>query len=161
MSNQDIPHADTISWTASEFVEHGKGIGWFAMLGAIAAVVAVIVFLVGGNDWFSAITSVVIILILGVFATRRPDDKEFTVSGEGVYIGEELHPYESFESFSIVHDGNFESIYLTPHRRFAAPINLYFPVEQGDAIVDIIADYVPYDEKDLSFVDRTMHRLRF
>ena len=150
-----------VTWQAPEFIQHQKGIGWYFVLGGITAVLALASYWATDGDIFASASIVVALIVLASFAARAAKDRTYSIDEDGVYIDDKLHPYGEMQSFSIVHDGAQESIYLLPAKRFAAPLSLYVPVEKGEEVISVLEQYLPYDERDVSFVEILMNRLKF
>ena len=105
-------------------------------------------------------TILVLGAIVAVFAKHNPSQVEYELSDSGLRIGDKAYSYGSFKSFSIIQDGAFKSIDLTPLKRFKPPISVYFDPKDQDKISAIIGAHLPYEERQLDTVDRLSRRLR-
>jgi hypothetical protein len=159
-ANPHRPVEDSFKWTASEFVEHSKNTGWYMGLGAGALLIAVIIFLVT-RDKISTAVVIVAAVVLAIAAARKPRVLEYQVDDEGLSVGPKLYSYEQFKSFSIIDEGVVPSIYLMPIKRFQVSLTIYFAPADEDAIVGILSDRLPLEDRQLDPVDRFMHRIRF
>ena len=153
-------NVESVQWTASEFIQHEKSAGWYAGLLAGAAGLAAIVYLVT-EDWVSTITSVIVACVFGILAVRTPREMEFGVNERGVKMGNKFYTWGNFKSFAIVQEGNIESVWLMPLKRFMPIITLYFAPDDGPKIVNVISQFLPVEEHKMDPVDRLMQRLRF
>lgn len=150
---------NTISWTASEFIAHSKTFGWYTILGTITAVLAVLAYFIA--DIVSSIAVVIVAMLFGYTAARKPRELPYVVDGQGVHVDKKLYPYASFKSFSIVQEEGIESIWLMPLQRFAPGISIYFAPKEGQKIVNYLGNHLPFEERKLDALDKFMHRIRF
>lgn len=151
---------DGVHWTASEFIAHTKTAGWYMLLVVAALLLAGFVFIVT-KDKISAVMIVIVAVIFAVFAARKPRELNYQVDGSGVQIGPKAYPYGAFRSFSIVEEGAIESIWLMPLKRFMPILTIYFDPKDGQKIVDVLAQFLPVENRQMDPIDRLMHRLRF
>ena len=155
------PPANTnLTWTASEYIEHQRGASWYFMLAVITAALA------GGTyfltkDYFAIAAIVIVGIIVGVFARRKPRELSYELNNDGLRVGEKIYSYSLFKSFAIVRDGQLNSVQLLPIKRFMPPISAYFSAADEEKIVDTIGQYLPYEERQLDAIDRLSRRLRF
>lgn len=160
----EVPLDDTdtplISWTASEFIAHAKSFGWYAVLGLAAAVFAALIYLLT-KDFVSVGVVLVAALLLGIYAGHQPRQLEYRLDGRSLTIGKKRFGYHQFRSFSVLPEGGVSSIVFMPMKRFAVPITIYYPPEDEDKIVALLADRLPLEEGGHDAIDRLMHRIRF
>lgn len=149
-----------ITWTASEFVAHTKTFGWYAALGAGAAVLAALVYLMT-KDWVSVGVILMAALLLGVYGSRQPRQLEYRLDSTGLSVGQKHFGYHSFRSFSVLPEGGISSIVFMPLKRFAVPTTIYYPPDEEDKIVQLLSDRLPLEEGGRDVFDRFLHRIRF
>lgn len=149
-----------ITWTASEYVGNAKAMSWFAMLAAATVSVAVIVYFLTG-DLVSVIVIVIFGIIIGVFAARQPQVLQYGLDRSGIHIGLRFFPYQSFKTFSVVHDGAFNHISLLPLKRFIPPIAIHYSPDDEDKITNTLADYLPYEEQKRDMIESFSRKVRF
>jgi hypothetical protein len=152
--------ADTITWTASEFIAHDKGMGWFATLGVAAAVLMLVTYLVT-NDFVSAGIVLFMIICFGVFAVRKPRTLPYRLDHDGLHIDSKTYHYDQFKSFSLIQEDGIRSIQMMPLRRFMPPISVYMDPADEDKIIDVLVNYLPMEQRQQDMIDRLMRRLRF
>jgi hypothetical protein len=149
-----------ISWTASEFIAHEKSTGWHVGLVAIAVLIAVLAWFI-----FKDIVTALVIIFAGValsyFGARRPNQLQYQLGDQGLQIGNKYYAFGDFRSFSVIPEGAIASIALTPSRRFAPLVTLYFDPQDGDKIVGILGDHLPHQERKADAIDGLMRRIRF
>ena len=149
-----------LSWQASEYVHHEKQVLWYiALAGIAAALFAISVFLI--NSWTFAILVVFLAVIVGVMARRPPKVVSYALSPEGIRVDDKSFGYDDFRAFGISKDGQLHSIVLLPNKRFMLAVNVYFPVEMGEEIVDIFGAILPMVHAEPDLVDKLAQRIRF
>ena len=153
-------HIEPITWQASEYVHHEKQFTWFMGLLAVTAImVALAVFIV--QSWTFAILVCVMAAATIVYARRPPRVLNYTLSGDGLHIDQRLYSFHDFRSFAVVQDGPLYSIMLIPVQRFMPAVIVYFPTENGEAIVDAFGVVLPIEQRELDALDRLVRKLRF
>jgi len=152
--------AETISWTASEFIAHQKSASWYVKLVLGAIIVAALVYLLT-KDKIS--TSVVLVgaLVLGFYGARKPRQLEYQIDAQGVTVGQKHYSYSNFRSFAVVPEGAFSSIIFIPMKRFATLTTIYFAPADEDRIIKLLSSILPIQEYRHDPVDQLMKRIRF
>ncbi|MDZ7744454.1 MAG: hypothetical protein U5K77_01700 [Candidatus Saccharibacteria bacterium] len=156
-TQDDIP---AIQWSASEYVAHDKGAGWYVALGVISLIVAGGLYALTG-DLITPIVIIVVAITFGVFAMRKPQVLNYQIDDSGITISQNHYPYEMFRTFTVQDEGGIESIMLMPLKRFMPGITIYFPPEQGDQIVETLANFLPHEDRPPDTVDKLMRKVRF
>ncbi|HEX5797603.1 MAG TPA: hypothetical protein VFX86_04410 [Candidatus Saccharimonadales bacterium] len=149
-----------VAWTASEFIDHQKGTGWYlAFCGGLSA--AGLLIFIFTRDYIS--TGAVIIAggMIIILAKRKPRQLPYEVNDQGVNIGGRFHRYENFKSFGINQEEGVRSISFMPLKRFMPDISIYFPPEQETAILKVISNHLPHNDRPEKTVDRVAKKLRF
>ncbi|MES2971720.1 MAG: hypothetical protein V4702_05350 [Patescibacteria group bacterium] len=149
-----------ISWTASEFIDHEKNASWFTGLAAATGALVTIIFLIT-RDVMTVIVIALVAILFGMTAHRKPRVLEYQLTNEGVGVGNRFYPYHSLKTFSVLEEGAFNSIQLTPLKRFMPPISLYFPLEQEEQIINMLGSYLPHEDRTHDPIDRLMRKVRF
>jgi hypothetical protein len=153
-------HDEVITWTASEFIAHHKDIRWYMAVLGITAVLAVIARLLT-HDNITTTMLVIIGIVFCITAARKPRVLTYMLDDDGVHIGERFIPYTEFRSFSIISEGPFSSIELLPLKRFMPMTSIYCSPETEDDAIDMLADFLPYEERGHNLVDAFARRIRF
>lgn len=151
---------DMLSWQASEYVHHEKQGLWFVPLLLGALVLLALAIFVVQSITFSVLI-VVMTIALGVYAVRPPRIISYQLSNYGVRIDDKSFHFHDFRYFGIIQDGPLYSATLVPNKRFAPAVNIYFPAEDGEKIVDILGAYLPMEKIELDFIDKLTRQLRF
>jgi hypothetical protein len=152
--------ASEVTWTASEFIAHHKDVRWYVIVIIVTLVLATIVRLLTRDN-----ISTVMVVIVGIFfclmAARKPRTLTYAVNSDGVSIAGRLYPYTEFKSFSVMRDGPFVNIELVPMKRFMPMTSIYCSQDSEDEAVDVLAQFIPYEERDYSIIDLLARRIRF
>ncbi len=148
-----------INWSAKEYIPRDKNTSWYVWLVLIALV------LVGLSVWLQWWTFTVVV-VLGTMAlvvgytNRAPRELHYSLNNQGIVEGNKLYNYEDFRAFGVLKtDENF-SIMLTPRKRFLPRVEIFFPQEQGEAIVDALGARLPMEEVKLDFLDKIVKFLK-
>lgn len=149
-----------VKWTASEFIEHNKGSEWYLLLVIGGAVLAAGVYLFT-KDVISVVMVVIVAIMFGIFAARKPRVLEYQVDNTGVHIGPKFYPYANFKSFAVISEDSINSIWLMPLKRFMPILTIYFAPGDGQKIIDVLGNFLPVQSHQPDPIDRLMHRLRF
>lgn len=149
----------SVSWEASEYILHHKDTGWFVILGSVSVALAVLLYFV--VDIWAAIVVIMMSVTIIVYAQRKPEVLNYSLTTEGLSIGNKNYTFSQFKSFNILHDGGVESIEFMPLKRFMPGISIYFDTAHKDQIIDILSLQLPHEDKEPDFVDRIARRLRF
>lgn len=149
-----------VQWTAREYVEVHKGVGWYAIFIVVALVLIAVDIL-----WLKSITFSILVVVMSValviYANRPARDIQYTLSGrQGLYIGERLYHLSEFRAFGLIKDGEHNSIMLIPVKRFSPGVSVYFPEEAGEQIVDILGQRLPMETLKLDAIDVVVRKLR-
>ena len=152
--------AETVSWTASEFIAHQKNTGWYGILATVALVASVSIYFLT-KDFITTGFVIFGAVILGYYASRQPRELHYQIDERGVVIGDKNYGYNDFRSFSIMTEGAFSSVIFMPLKRFAPLRAIYFAPEQEEQIVNILMTRLPFEEHSHDLVDRLMLRIRF
>jgi hypothetical protein len=158
------PQANTdpqsLTWTASEFINHHKDASWYGVLGLGVVVACVVVYLLTHDK-----ISIVAILVAGgtmaVFAGHKPRTLTYTLGQGGITIGSKTYPFSVFKSFSVIDEDAINSVSLLPLKRFMPSITIYYEPADEDNILGILSDYLPYEDRQGDAVDKIMRKIRF
>lgn len=151
---------DVISWEASESVHHEKDMTWFVGIIAAGVLFASLSIFLLKSITFTVLIIVMVIAIL-VLAKRPPRVLRYQLSERGIMIEQKSYEFHEFRSFGVVQDGPFYYIVLLPVKRFMPSIDVYFPEEYGEDIVDLLGDFVPMQAIQPDALDKITKHLRF
>lgn len=152
--------SDEISWQASEYIHHDKSPTWYASFLILSIIVLLGVYLIL-QDLLSMAVIGLMLVAVAVFANRKPRNLNYTLSDQGIAIGDQKYTFASFLSFSLVQEGDNESLQLTPSQKFMPPITIYFNHDDRSNIIDLLGSKLPYKEQSLDSIDKLAKYFRF
>lgn len=151
--------ADPVTWTASEYVQHDKHAVWYLAL--VVVTILLLALAIFMKAWTFAVLIVVMGVGIGILAGRPPHSVRYTLSEYGLRVDEKSFSYHDFRAFGVVQDAALYSIVLIPNKRFMPTVNVYFPGEMGEQIVDIFGAFLPMEHIELDFVEKLTRKLHF
>ena len=151
----------SISWTASEYIDHSRGATWYLALTSGTIVISALVYL-ATKDYFATGIITVMGVVVGIFSRQKPKQVTYELSGSGLKAGEKVYPFNLFKSFVLIREGALSSVNLIPIKRFMPPLSIYFDPGDGQNIVSLLGNHLPLlEEGGLDAIERLAHRLRF
>jgi hypothetical protein len=151
---------NAVTWTASEYVAHHKGFGWYLLVVLAGVVLAALVYLIS-RDIISTVAIVLVALIFAAAAGRKPRVLTYRLDASGLTIGDKFYPYGNFKSFALVEQGVLTNITFMPLKRFMPSLTVYFAPEDQQKILDALSQHLPMEQSRGELVDRLMHHIRF
>lgn len=152
--------APVLQWQASEYINREKNTTWFVGLVVVAVALAVVaIFLM--KDFTFALLIVVMAVALAVIARRPSREIQYQLSEAQLRVGEKTFPLGNFRAFGVVQEGAIYSVSLTPVKRFRPSVNVYFPQELGEQIVDILGSVLPMEDMKPDMIDKITEKLNF
>jgi hypothetical protein len=155
-----LPKIEPVKWTASEYISHEKSVTWYVILFSFGVVVTTFVYLVT-KDILASTAVLAGCISMSIYAGRTPSVKNYTIDEDGIKVDDVLHPYAKFRSFSVVEEGAINSIWLKPFRRVSPTVVMYFSAEEEEKIIEVIANFLPHEQRELDAVDRFSKKIRF
>lgn len=155
----DAPGA--ISWTASEYIAHQKSTAWYVVLGLAAIAAAAAVYFITDGDIISTVVIVLVAIVFGIYAGRKPNVQQYRIGPEGITIGPKLYGFDHLKSFAVIDEGAFSSIMFMPLKRFMPTLTIYYDPKDEGQIVDLLAGYLPMEQRGHDAIDRLMKKIRF
>ena len=123
------PAFSLIKWEAPEYEYRPKSPNWFWSAGIISAAVAAASVLLG-NILFA-----ILVLLAGfsviLFGGRRPKIIWFSLTAQGIQIGDRLFPYDNIRSFWIHYDPPYKKILSIELKKVFMPMML-IPLADND-----------------------------
>lgn len=159
-SPQKPEPAQSVSWTASEFIDHHKSASWYLLFIVGLGVLVSAVYFIAKDIISSAVIGFTGLLFI-ILASHKPREMAYKIDGGGITIGTKFYPYAQFKSFGIHRDGAIGAINLMPLKRFMPELSIYYPPEQENNIVEILAYHLPHDQREEQGVDRLLKKLKF
>ena len=157
---QDESMVGSVSWTASEFIDHEKKSNWYLFLIMATIIVAGLLFLIT-HQIISPLAVVVLALLFGIYGNAKPRSLKYVVDASGVTVEKKHFNYDAFKGVEIIKDSIVPEISFTPIKRIAVPLTIYYPKELEDEIVGLVSTFLPLNVKRADAIDRLIARLRF
>ncbi len=151
---------EDVSWTASEFVAHEKGLNWYLVMTASVISFTAIVYLIT-RDIITASIIIFAAIIFGVYAKRQPRTLNYRLETGGLTIGEKFYDFAQFRSFVLAHEGALSSISFMPLRRFMPVLTVYYAPTDEQKIVQLLSARLPMENLRKDVIDQFLHRIRF
>ena len=149
---------NNVRWEAEEYVLHEKNTGWY--VGLLVVGLALVLVSVLLKWWTFTALVILSVVALVLYAVRPPRRLKYALTAKGLTEGERLYKYEDYKSFGVLaEDGHF-AIVLMPRKRFSPVVTVYFPEEQGEAIVDMFGARLPMAPVKLDILDKIVRMLR-
>lgn len=163
---QPVPPEDTalddqpiVRWQASEYIHREKNGLWYVIFVIVTVLLMVLALFLIHSLTFVILIPVMAAALL-VYSRRPPRLIDYTLSRQGLHVGDKLYGFAEFKSFTVIHGDDEYSIMLVPIKRFRPGVSIYFPEDVGEAIVDALAARLPMEEAHLDVIDRVIRRLR-
>ena len=152
-----------IKWTASESIDHERGVLWYVIAVILAAAA------IGLSWWlldslFSKISSTVLVAVIFLTimtVSRRPArELNYVLDDEGLMIEGQRYPFDAFSAFGVCQDGALWRLTLIPVKRFGFAVTMYIHDDQGEKIVDALGARLPMQEVKIDLLDKIVHKLK-
>jgi hypothetical protein len=151
--------ADFLTWEASEYVHHEKGMAWYVILAVFMAVLLIVAFIF--KLWLSIGVFVAMGAAIAVYAHKPPRVLAYQLDTTGITIDGKLYPYESFRSFGVLSDVEWHAMDLEPAQRFMPRLTVLFGDDDFDDIVAHPERHLPRADRDPDLIERLTRYLRF
>lgn len=150
--------SESIDWDAEEYIRTTKHAGWYVGLGIVT--IGLVIFSLVLGWWSFTLLLVLSAVALVVYSVRPPRVLHYSLTNKGLSENGKLYSYDEYKNFGVVVDGKKSSIVLTPRKRFAPRVTVYFPNEDGEKIVDAFGMRLPMEEVRMDFLDKLVKILR-
>lgn len=150
----------SVEWSASEFISHEKGFGWYAVL-ILGAVLVGGVLYFATRDVVSVAVVIIMAIILAIASARKPKTINYKVDESGLTAGNKFYPYKAYKSFAMPEDGPFAIVVLVPLKRLEFPISAYLAPDSQQKVVETLSNHLPLERGELDAVEQLMRQLRF
>lgn len=162
MNNEDGESPEVndkiISWSASESVEHARGVWWYVILAVLT--LAIVGLGIWTKQWTLAGLAVIAAVTIVVVIKQPPREIRYELSNDGLSIDGQLKPFADFRAFGVRQDGALWQLVLIPVKRFSMSVTLFINNDQGEQIVDFIGARLPMEKVDPDMVDKLTRRLK-
>ncbi|HUC89956.1 MAG TPA: hypothetical protein VMR45_04085 [Patescibacteria group bacterium] len=150
----------SVSWTASEFIVHHKTVSWYAAAVLAGAALSLAIYFIT-RDYISTGMVAIMVLLFCAAASRPPRVLMYSLTPGGISIGQNFHAYGEFQSFSVEREGAFANIELVPLHRFMPLISVYCSPENEDQVISTLSEYVPFEQRTNTYIERFFRTIRF
>lgn len=116
---------DKLQWFALEYEEKERSKDWFWALGIIVVTSSVASIIYG--NYFFAILLVLSGVLLGFFATKKPEIISYTLNNKGLEVRDRLYPYGNMKSFWVQVGGESDKTETKP-TLFIKSERLFLPI---------------------------------
>jgi hypothetical protein len=154
------PTQEPIAWEASEYIHHQNSFMWYLVCIGLGIVLTLLSFFLL-RAWSFSFLILVITAAIVIYGRRPPRNMSYQLTTSTLHINESSYDLHDFRSFGVVQEEAFYSIVLIPTKRFMPAINLYFPAEAGEQIVDRLGSILPMEVFEPDFIDRFVKKIRF
>ena len=151
-------HIKPISWQAEEYIAQNHSTSWYICLFIIGGILCVLSILL--KWWTFLILVILSVITIIIYALRPPRTINYTLDSNGLTEGNTLYEYSKFKAFGIIKDDDHYSAVLIPKRRIGISVKVYFPEDNGEAIVDALGARLPMEEVKPDFLDKIVKYLR-
>jgi membrane protein implicated in regulation of membrane protease activity len=152
-----------IEWTASEAIDHQRGVLWYIIAAILVIGVIALSFWLQGVS-FSSITSTVLVVIIAVAivtVSHRPSrELHYTLTNQGITIENQLHRFSDFRAFGVHQDGALWQLTLIPIKRFGLSVTMFIHDDQGEKIIDTLGSRLPMEATKTDIIDKVVHKLK-
>ena len=173
VASADVPSTETyreevaeqrsgavLEWQASEYDEREKSAVWFVVLGIVTLGLLALAIFVLKEYTFAALILVMAVAVV-VWARRPATNVQYQLSATSVVINGKIFPLHSFRAFGVVQQAEISSIVLLPIKRFVPGVNVHFPHELGEQIVDVLGAVLAMEDVKPDFIDKLTNHLNF
>ena len=160
----DVAEADAVyepmSWEASEYVQHDKNGIWFLALAGVASALLLLDYFLIKSLTFALL---IIVMAIGVVvvARRPPRVLRYTLTASTLQIDSKALNLADFQAFGVLQEEAMYSIRLIPKKRFMPAVNVFFPPEYGEGIVDMFGSVLPMEHVEHDLIDTLAQKIRF
>ena len=148
----------SVSWEAQEYVIRDHNTWWYIGLFAIAIALSVLAVLFQG--WTFLVLIILSVIAILIYSLRPPRKIHYELDNSGLKEEKTLHKYEEYRAFGILKEGPYYSAVLIPKKRLGLQVKIYFPEDNGEAIVDQLGNHLPMEEVKPDFLDKIVNFLR-
>ena len=149
-----MPRSVILEWEGREHDYNPKSADWYWVLGIIATALAIALVLF--SNYLLAVLVVVAAAALALHAAKHPSLHRFRLVEQGLYVGDELHPFGRMLSFSVLEDieGEFPPILSIKNESWFSP-HLLVPLAgvDADAVYAYFLQHVDENEHHHTFTD--------
>ena len=147
-----------VSWEAEEYISKEHHTGWFIGFALVCLALSALAVLL---KWWPFLVLVLlsgVVILINIFSPARK--LSYSLDKKGLHEGNRFYAYSDFRAFGILQEGGHYSAILIPRKRFGLQVKVYFPEQNGEAIVDALGARLPMEEVKPDFLDKIVNFLR-
>ncbi len=156
----DEPAFEPVQWSTAEFIEHEKNGSWYLMFGGGTILIAAFVLLITREIIATAVI-LVVAATAAFFASRPAQTRKYEINEDGVKVDGRQFIFDDFKSFSVVEEGEKDSIWLKPMKKFVPFTIIYFEPKDEEQIIMALSAFLPHEARELDKLDQLTRKLRF
>lgn len=151
----------TISWQAPEYKHYEKTAGWYVTLISIVILIDGF-FIFIENDYFAAITILLLAGLVIFFAKQTPGEVEIELGTKSVRFGDLHFPYKQIRHFWVVHNHRHKAVNLVTTTYINNIIVLELADQDPDIVREFLLQHLPeHETTQETFVQKVMHWFKF
>ena len=147
-----------VSWEAEEYIIRDHNFWWYIGFFLVAIAFSILAVLFQG--WTFLVLIILSVITILIYSLRPPRKIHYELDGTGLKEEKTLHKYEEYRAFGILKEGQHYSAVLIPKKRLGLQVKIYFPEDNGEAIVDQLGNHLPMEEVKPDFLDKIVNFLR-
>lgn len=146
-----------ISWQAPEYVYYEKNKSWY-----FKAIILVLI-LAGFFVYLDNYAGTAVILAAGlVYLThgnKKPRLLNYSLSENGLLMGDKNLPLDKLKSFCISHDDAYPKLYLQKIGKFSTPVSVFLQNINPDIISNFLKQYLSEETSKFSDIQDNINKL--
>ncbi|MDQ5943284.1 MAG: hypothetical protein QG675_52 [Patescibacteria group bacterium] len=155
----NVPETTLLQWSAPEFVQTHKPMGWYILFALFFLVlIAIAIFT---KQYITVGLFAVMGVAVLVYAHRAPRTLSYIISNYGVSVGEKKYLFDDFDSYYEANDYGQTVIELVPNKRFGTLVSLPPAEHHLQEVEDTLSKMLPKVPNREDFVDKIFRKLRF
>ncbi len=161
-NNGDFDSADLlepVTWNHPDGPTIHRGILWYVAFGAITIGLVLLAIFVFKSITFAVLVPIMSIAIITLLL-KPPQNINYAISPKGIYIADKLHDFSEFRAFGVTERDGQHSISLLPIKRFSPELTLYFPVDKGEKIVDMLGARLPMQDIKADVLEKIIYLIK-
>ena len=157
---KQLPALGSLGWETEEFTYHPKDLQWLLVGGILA--LGIFASLLVLKNMFGAVTILLFMIIMYLYATKKPDMLSVVVDGRGITINNKRIPYSDITSFWVLYEPPVRDLILIQKAKFTPktiiPLGQVNPVELRALL---LANAISEKEEEETLTDILARRFGF
>jgi hypothetical protein len=141
-----------MTWTAPSRIFQRRSREFWTTVGSIAFLAAIIFAFM--QQWLVILLIASFIFVTYVFSIVEPEELENKLTNRGVYYAGQIYPWEELDQYWIEEKSGQKVLNLQTHAKFLSRLQLLLDESRVKEIEAIIAEYLPEETPEPSFMDK-------